>query len=152
MKRLLSIVFIGVSLAFALGLSAKAQAQPENTAKFMVGTWEKVPAKPADPGKPNQERILKMITPSHFVVLSIDPWTHKVKSVQGGPCSFGVGEYSEIVEYVTAGGMNPDPAKKYTLKIRKDGDKFLQSGGFGNFSYEETWKPAAPASKPAAGR
>jgi len=150
MKRLLSIVFIGVSLVFTLGLSARPEARPENTATFMVGTWEKVQAEPADPGKPNQERVLKMITPSHWMVLHIDLWTHKIKSAFGGPCSFGVGEYSEILEYATAAGSEPDPAKKNTFNIRKDDDRFIQSGRIGNTSFKETWKPAAPASKPAA--
>ena len=136
--------------------SPPASAEPKVTlprASFpLVGTWEFVSAKTAD-GKENQaylkafkdKRYIKIITPTHFICVTIDPTTGKITGAHGGPCLLGNEQLTDWPQYATTPSWVQN-AKGNHFKMRFDGDKFVQSFENGN---EETWRRAKTVDVPA---
>jgi formylglycine-generating enzyme required for sulfatase activity len=112
-----------------------------------VGTWEFVSAKTAD-GRENQgyikalkdKQYIKMITPTHSIVLTIDPASGKITGAHGGACLLGNGEFTEWPQYDT--DSSKVRAKSFRLKVRFEGDKLVQSFEDGS---EQTWRRAEAA-------
>jgi formylglycine-generating enzyme required for sulfatase activity len=124
------------------GSSAIARAAASSP---LVGSWEFVSAKTAD-GKENQAYVkafkdtwrIKMITPAHFICVSIDPGTGRITAAHGGPCLLGNGQFTDLPEY----GTDPSwiqRSKGSHYKVRFEGETFVQSFEDGN---EETWRRA----------
>ena len=114
----------------------------------LVGTWEFVSARKPD-GRENpayakafkDKRQIKIITPTHFICVSIDPPTGKITGARGGPCLLGNGQLTEWSQYGT------DPSRVQLVKgghfkVRFEDDKFVQSSEDGS---EETWQRAKAA-------
>ena len=125
-------------LAFLPGVFAQADA----TRHPLVGTWEFISATTAD-GKENQAyskafqgiRAIKMITPTHYVILYIDRATGRITGAHGGACWLGDGQLTECTQYSTTPSADQS-AKTTPLKVRYDGDRFIQSFEGGG---SETW-------------
>ena len=113
----------------------------------LVGTWESISARKPD-GRQNQayvkafkdKRYIKMITPTHFIAVTIEPTTGKISAAHGGPCLLGNGQFTEWPQYGT--DLSWLRAKSVHFNVRFEDDKFIQSFEDGN---EETWCRAKAA-------
>jgi hypothetical protein len=145
--KMMSILFVSCALAFSPSVFAQADA----TRHLLVGTWEKVSSKAGDSNEfkevPKDKRIIKMFTPTNFIVIEIDPATRKITSAHGGPCLLGNGEFTEWVQYATTPWAD---VVKFTSKVRFEGDKIIQSSEYQGNRFEEIWRLAKAADVPTA--
>jgi hypothetical protein len=132
----------------ALAVAVNLRAQQEPTPHPLVGTWELVFARTAD-GKTNQAYVdafkgkqrLKIITPTHFLCLTVDPATRKITAAHGGRCLLGKGELTEWGQFATEPSW-VSGGKALHQRARCEGDTFIQTAKDGN---EEIWRRANAA-------
>lgn len=117
---------------------AREGHQEKNTGEFgrqLLGTWENTRI----PGARKATRMVKQITPTHWIWVIYDRENRMVAAAAGGTWSLRDGKYVEDCAFATEnvrhlrGGASP-------LEIRIDGDRWIVKGGVDLASREDqTW-------------
>jgi hypothetical protein len=115
--------------------TVKAEAEPSQLAKDLVGTWEIV-------GRPTGEQFdinsLKFFTGKHWIVANFDD-NGQVQYSHGGTYTLDGDQYAETIKF--AGGQTAALiGQTFKFKITVEGDKYTQIG-VGN-NYDEVWRRA----------
>ncbi len=109
-----------------------------------AGTWQLISFKYGEGTNwtdlPQEQRRLKLITPTHFSWVQYDVATGKVQSTAGGTYTLSGESYTESVEFAGE-GMTDYLGKKQPFTIRVEGDKLNQSGQLSDgMKIEEVWQ------------
>jgi hypothetical protein len=133
-------VAVGASLIALARLRAqeetiKAEAEPSQLAKDLIGTWELV-------GRPDGQAIdansLKFFTGKHWIVTLFDD-NGQIQYTHGGTYTVDGDQYAETIKF--AGGETATlVGQTFRFKITVEGDKYTQIG-IGN-NYDEVWHRA----------
>jgi hypothetical protein len=134
-----------VLLVFAIVLTtvllAWSQTSNDQANKSQVeGTWEVVSAR-WPPAPPKGERVIKMISGGHFVVVRYETEKGKPIYVGGGTYTLNGTSYTEHIDFMSesmsAGIIGKD--QHFTVKV--EGDTLTQKGFLsGGVRVEETYK------------
>jgi hypothetical protein len=114
------------------------------SAQALVGTWQLVQGKiggqetPVGPSHPTE---VKLLTPTHFVVLQYDSSKkNTVSYVHGGPYELTGDTYTESIAYGFGEPFDALNGQKVQFQCRMENDKWRISGTFSDgTSLDETW-------------
>jgi len=139
--RTLALVIL---VAAQLNHEAAAQTDPEKTRGKLEGTWELVSYKYVE-GAPfkdviKDQRVIKLMTGSHFVWVSYDLRKKKPTSVGGGRYSLEGDTYTEELDFADKRAEDL-VGKRQLFKAKIEGDVWLHSGALSSgLKIEEIWR------------
>lgn len=111
----------------------------------LIGTWKIVSAKHAGVTSdlPTRYRILKHVTPTHFMWVWIDPSTSEVVMASGGTYSLTATTYTENPSFGLGRVFQNNRGRHNTLNWRIEGNKWYHTGRLANGTrIEEVWERA----------
>jgi type 1 glutamine amidotransferase len=110
----------------------------------IVGTWKLVSTKYGDAPEhtpyngPSTRN--KIINPTHFVWVEVEPSSHKLLSSAGGKYILTGNSYTETIDFAGS-GMEEYAGKPQKFTVRVEGDKLTQSGELSDgLKIEEVWE------------
>jgi hypothetical protein len=118
----------------------------------LAGTWKVVEAKQGDetiPTGPSDPTEYKHLTPTHFIVYSVDPGTHAITWAHGGTYTFSGGTYTENVQHGFGQPWSVVANKSFTFQCTMEGnDTWHIAGDVAGMPILETWRRASADQKP----
>jgi hypothetical protein len=110
----------------------------------LVGTWQlaEMHGKPA----PSESTFYKHVTPTHFVVVSIEP-TGQLSYAHGGPYKVSAGTYTESVTHGFGQPFQVVGGSRLEFQCRIEGDRWQTVGGVAGSSFDEVWTRVTVGSK-----
>ncbi|HTL59883.1 MAG TPA: hypothetical protein VL361_29700 [Candidatus Limnocylindrales bacterium] len=108
-----------------------------------IGTWRLASFKYGDTNQwsevPNDQKRIKLITPTHFTWVAYEAATGKVLSTAGGRYTLRGSNYVETIEY-TGEGMSDYLGKQQSFTIKVETDTLRQSGQLSDgLKIDEVW-------------
>jgi hypothetical protein len=130
-------------LALLLQPAPSGQPLPGDpcTGTTLVGSWQFVERTEGPPPSLGDLVVYKHITPTHFVVLRVDP-KGSVASAHGGPIKLERGTLTETLDHFTAHERYATLTRGATITFQcaVDGDQLRIRGDFNGQKMAEHWR------------